>query len=307
MRLIRIAAILVIVIIAMGARCSRIEEDTVAAPFFGGIEGLVVEFWEIGRISDSGPRNEVWEDQAIPIEVKVMNKGEHTVEAYDVEFEVQGISPSDFIGIDFFRNNDQPIEKVSEFLPQGGEVSINFGDAYFTNLVGTHYDATIKLQFTYPYRISINVPKVCYKEDIKDNTFCIVDGVKQAFASGGPIAVGTVYERYIGRGKIMLEIPIRNVQKGKIKAYKNDEFDVRYDQIAFQVNDPQWVCTSRGNPTVARITRPDGQAGNEEAVIRCINENLEQGALYYRPVTLTFDYYYQDWVTQTVRIRENPE
>jgi hypothetical protein len=42
-------------------------------------------------------------------------------------------------------------------------------------------------------------------------------------------------------------------------------------------------------------------------VIRCINDHLEVGALYPKSVTLVLRYYYQDWISQNVRIRENPE
>lgn len=308
MKISYVLAIILIMVFAMGATCSRSQaKDTVEAPFNGGIEGIVAEFWEIGSVSDTGPDNQVWEDESFPVQVRVMNKGEYTVPAHSVEMEIQGISPNDFTGIDFSKDNDEEIEAVSEFLPDGGEIYEDFGEAHYNNLVGTHYDASIKFEFTYPYETYINIPKVCYKEDIKDNTFCDVDETKQAFASGGPFAVGTVRERYIGKGKILLEIPIRNVQKGKAKAYKNDEYETRYDQVAFNVEDPDWECQSRGNPSVARITRPEGEPGNEEAVIRCINDQLEEGALYQKSITLTLSYYYQDWITQTVRIRENPD
>lgn len=308
MRHIQIISALLLCTLILSVGCDRNKADeNVEAPFNGGLEGIEAEFLEIGSVSDTGADNEVWEDEAFPLEVRLMNKGEYTVASHDVELDIQGISPDDFTGIDFYKTNSESIEKVSEFLPDGGEEYVDFGDARYMNLVGTHYDASIKLQMTYPYETYINIPKVCYKEDIKDNTFCDVDETKQAFSSGGPIQVGIVRERYIGRGKILLEIPIRNVQKGKAKAFKNDEFENRFDQAEFIVNDPEWDCSCRGNPTVARITRPEGEPSNEEAVIRCVNENLEEGALYQKSVTLTLRYYYQDWITQDVRIREMPE
>jgi hypothetical protein len=199
------------------------------------------------------------------------------------------------------------IDKVSEFMPDGGEDWVSFGDATYVNLVGTHYDANLYVYYSYPYETYINIPQVCYKENIRDTTICDVDEIKQAFASGGPIAVGSVRERYIGRGKILLEIPIKNVGKGRIKAYANDEFETNFDEVGFHIDDPDWYCQARGNPSVARITRPGDEPGNEEVVIRCINDNLEAGALYTRAVTITLQYYYEDWVYQVVRIRENPE
>jgi len=214
---------------------------------------------------------------------------------------------SDFTGIDFDMSNPNEILKVSSFMPQGGEDWVSFGDAHYTSLTGTHYDANIFVYFTYPYQTYINIPKVCYKENIRDHTVCDVDTTKQAFASGGPVQVGTVQQRYIGKGKILLEIPIKNVGKGRMKAYRNDDFEVNFDEVQFQIEDSDWDCSARGNPNIARITHPGGVPGNEEVVIRCTNDGLEQGALYTKSVTLTLDYYYQDWIEQRVRIIENPE
>jgi len=308
MRLTHILATIMVVLFLMGATCSSNNaEQTVESPWFGGIEGLVAEFEEIGSVSDTGADNEVWFDETFPVTIWLQNKGEYTIDAHEVELEIKGVSPSDFSGLDFTRDNEDRIEKVSEFLPEGGETWVEFGDAKYLNLIGTHYDATIFIYFTYPYETYINIPKVCYKENIKDNTVCDVDSTKQAFASGGPIAVGTVQERYIGRGKILLEIPLSNVGKGRMKPYTNDEFKVNYDEFAFSIDDPDWECTARGNPAIARITHPDGEPGNEEIILRCTNDNLEEGALYTKSVTLQLEYYYKDWIEQRVRIREVPE
>jgi len=303
-----ILAIILAFMLTTAASCtSNQAEQSVEAPFNGGIHGLVAEFEEIGTVSDTGPANEVWEDEDFPMEINVKNKGEFTVGAHDAEFEIKGISSNDFTGIDFTTDNDEEIDKVSEFQPDGGEIWVDFGDAHYTNLVGTHYDANIFVYFTYPYETYVNIPKVCYKENIRDTTVCDVDSSKQAFASGGPLQVGSVTERYIGKGKILLEIPVRNVGKGRIKAYANDEFKPNYDEFSFTMEDPDWECTARGNSNVARITHPSGQPGNEDIIIRCTNDNLEEGALFTRAITLSLQYYYQDWIEQRVRVRENPD
>jgi hypothetical protein len=309
MKITHILALIMVVIFLTAASCNvgRQATQTVESPFSGGIEGLTVELEEIGSVSDTGAKNEVWEDEAFPVDLRVMNKGEHSLNSHEVEFEIKGISPHDFTGLSFNEDNDNKIEGVSEFLPEGGIDYVSFGDAQYVALTGTHYDANFFVYYTYPYKTHINIPKVCYKENIRDTTVCDVDSTKQAFSSGGPIQVGTVTEKYIGKGKILLEIPITNVAQGRIKAYNNDEFEPNFDEISFQINQPNWICTSRGNNNVARISHPTGQPGNEEVIIRCINDNLEEGALYQKSITMELSYYYKDWVEQTVRIRENPE
>ncbi|MBN2457999.1 hypothetical protein JXB31_02625 [Candidatus Woesearchaeota archaeon] len=302
-------AIAVMLLFLSAASCTNSNrvDSTVASPYYGGYEGLIAEFEEVGSVSDTGADNEVWEDEAFPIRLHMMNKGEYKIPAHDVKMEIKGIAKSDFTGIDFEKDNDDEIEKVSEFLPDGGETYVDFGEAKYQNMEGTFYDANIYTYFEYPYRSYINIPKVCYKENLKDTTVCVVDENKQAFASGGPIQVGTVKERYIGKGKILLEIPIKNVQKGYAKAQEHDDFRPEWDEIYFEMNDMDWECQCRGNHNVARITHPGGVRGNEEVIIVCTNKNLEEGAKFTKAVTLVLSYYYQDWVDQVVRIRENPE
>jgi hypothetical protein len=287
--------------------CADNRNPSVNAPFLGGYDGLVAEFLPIGTVSELR-KYEVWEDDNFPVSVIIKNKGEYTVPAHTVLFEIKGVARSDFQGIDFETDNPDELEKVAEYNLEGGQDVIDFGNAHYTALTGTFYDANFYIYFTYPYQTYINVPKVCYKENIKDDTVCNVDETKQAFASGGPIQVGTVTQRYIGKGKIALDIPIRNVGKGKAVAYSNDEFRPEWDEVAFQVNTPDWICRALGDTAVARIGHPTTQrSSGDDVVIHCENRHLELGALYTKSFTLTLDYYYQDYIAQIVKIKESPE
>jgi hypothetical protein len=281
---------------------------SIPSPWLGGYEGLVVEIEKVDQTTDfTGTLSQVWEDENFPIFIYATNKGEYTIPANRVKFEIKGIAQSDFTGLRFHMTNSEAIERVSEFMPGGGETYVDFGSAKYNKLVGTHYDANIYLYYTYPYETFINIQDVCYKYDPKDDAICNVDSTRAAFASGGPIQIGTVTQKYIGKGSIMLEIPIKNVGKGKVKAAESHEFNAVRDEIYFETNDRNWDCNSRGNPTIARITHPGGVRGSTETVIRCTNRNVEPGALYQRAITLQLKYYYQDWTSHTVRIKSNPE
>jgi hypothetical protein len=260
-----------------------------------------------GSVSDQSMQIEVWEDESFPISVQLTNNGEYTIPAHEVRLEIAGIAPSDFTGIRFLQDNSEPIDKVSDWLPQGGDAYIDFGSARYGRLEGTHYDANIYVKYTYPYETYINIPRVCYKTNIRDTTICTVDSTRQAFASGGPMQIGTVKQSYIGKNKIMLEIPIKNVGQGKSKAFRSDEFRVEWDEVLFEINDPEWECQSRGSPNVARITQPGGTRGSSETIIRCINDRFDGQTPYTKSVTMTLKYFYDDWIMQTVRIRENPD
>ncbi|MFP4403231.1 MAG: hypothetical protein ACLFPJ_02690 [Candidatus Woesearchaeota archaeon] len=283
------------------------QEDKTGSPWLGGYEGLVVEFEKIDQTTDfTGSFSQVWEDETFPVFIYVNNRGEYEVPANDVFFEIKGIASSDFSGLSFTKRNSETIERVSEFMPNGGETYVDFGSAKYNRLVGTHYDAEIFIYYTYPYKTTVNVQDVCYKYDPKDTTICKVDSVRSAHASGGPIQIGTVTQRYIGKGSIIVEIPIKNVGKGKVKPAESHEFNSVHDEIYFETNDRDWECRSRGNPSIARITHQDGVRSNTETVILCTNRNVEAGANYQKAVTLELTYYYQDWISHKIRIKENP-
>jgi hypothetical protein len=301
----RLALILSVLILASCTNTGR--EPAITAPFLGGYDGLVAEFLPIGTVSEAR-KYEVWQDDNFPVSVLVKNKGEYTIPANSVLFELKGIAKSDFTGIDFETDNPEQLDKVSEFNKEGGQDIIDFGNAQYTALTGTYYDANFYIYFTYPYETYINVPKVCYKENIKDDTVCNVDESKQAFASGGAIQVGSVVERYIGKGKISLDIPIKNVGKGKAVAFQSDDFRPEWDTVEFQVQTQDWECRALGDTAVARISHPTTQRSSaDDVVIHCENKNLEKGALYTKSFTLTLRYYYQDYIAQIVKIKENPE
>jgi hypothetical protein len=276
--------------------------DTVQSVWIGGDEGLEVEF------EDFGVGNEIYEDEAFPIVALLQNQGEFTIQSHEVELKIRGISENDFSGVDFEKTNEDKIDKVSEYLPDGGYERVNFGEAVYEGLTGTFYDANIYLEYTYPYATYISIPKVCFKEDLRDERVCDISGSVTAFASASPIQIRSVTEKPYGSGKIYLEIPIYNAAEGRSKAYMGDAFSTIYDTVAFEVETAGMECNSRGDPSVARMARATADdAGASETTIVCISDALEEDALYTAQVDLTVTYYYQDLASTRVRIKENPD
>ena len=263
--------------------------------WFGGSMGLIASFESFGA-------SEIYEDENFPLVLLVENKGEEPVLDHEAEFEILGISPNEFSVIQFTMDNSDPLEQVSEFLPEGGFERINFGDARYDALSGRFYDANIFVQYSYPYTTKIAVPQVCYKEDLRDPRLCEAEGTKEAYASGAPIQISMVTERPAGKGRLYLEIPIYNAGQGKSKAYLGDDFSNLYDEVAFEVKTNGWTCTSKGDPSMARISKVEN-----EAVIRCISDELPTDTLYLSQFDLTLTYYYQDLVGTVITIKENPE
>jgi hypothetical protein len=279
-RLVTFTFILVLAVMLLGAQScgSSAGTEAVDSVWMGGSYGLTADFEDFG----------------------IGNLHEH-----EVELHIRGVSENDFSSLDFEKTNDEEIDKVSEFLPDGGYERVHFGDAVYEGLTGTFYDANLYLEYTYPYATYIAVPKVCFKEDLRDERVCDVEGSKTAFASASPIQIGTVTERPYGSGKIYLEIPIYNAGQGRSKAYSGDDYSSLYDTVSFEVETSGMECTSRGDPSVARLPVDSGLSSGTTIV--CTSDSLEDGALYTSQVDLTLTYYYQDLASTRVRILENPE
>jgi len=303
-RAVTITFILVLAVFLLGAaECgSQAGSETVDSVWMGGDYGLEANF------EDFGVGNEIYEDEAFPVVILLQNLGEFTVHEHEVEMVIRGVSENDFAGLDFEKTNSEDIDKVSEFLPDGGYERVNFGEAVYEGLSGTFYDANLYLEYTYPYATYVAIPKVCFKEDLRDERVCDVSGSKTAFASAAPIQIGTVTEKPYGSGKVYLEIPIHNAGEGRSKAYLGDDYSSLYDTVAFEVETADMECTSRGDPSVARIPRDTYGSGiSTETTIVCVSDSLEQDALYTAQVDITLTYYYQDLASTRVRIKENPE
>ncbi len=276
--------------------------EAVECPWLSGEEGLVADFEEFGT------ENVIYEDEAFPVVVLLQNKGEFALKSHEVELKIRGISKTDFSGLEFESTNSEDISKVSEFLPDGGYERVNLGEAMYEGLTGTFYDANIYLEYTYPYVTYVSIPKVCFKEDLRDERVCDIEETKASCGSGSPIQIGTVTEKPYGSGKIYLEIPIFNTGAGRSKAYLGDDFSALYDTVAFEVQTAGMECSSRGDPSVARLPRATVENSvSAETTIVCISDSLEENALYTKPVDLTLTYYYQDLASTLVRIKENPE
>ncbi|MBS3137759.1 hypothetical protein J4232_04960 [Candidatus Woesearchaeota archaeon] len=297
-----VLSLFLVVLLIITACSSGKDTKSVESPYFGGSQGLIAIVEDIGLVNTQTQKQEVFEDESFPISVLMNNKGEYTIPANSVKLSVKGISPSDFTGIDFFKTNTKDIDKMSEALKDGGEESVFFGDAQYKGVVGTFYDANVFVEYIYPYESYIAIPRVCYKGDPKDKGICELDEVKPAFISAGPIGLGTVVQRPAGKGRITLEIPIRNLgatQDGKVKAYDFDDFTPLYDQVAFQVQTAGWTCTARGNPNVARMVK------NSDVVILCRYDNIGEKEIFTSQVDIKLTYFYKDFTTTKIRIREN--
>ncbi len=300
----KILVILSVLSLFILAGCTG-NETTIApagTPYFGGSQGVIAYFEDMGIYNDKTGINEIFEGETFPIEINLKNKGEHEIAPNDVKIKLLGIKLTDFNGIvssGELKNTDT-IEKVSEYLLEGGEETIDFtsgsNDAeYKIDLAGSTYDINIFASVEYEYQTYAAVPQVCFKEDLTDPSICEVNQVKSVYSSAAPLQVVNVEEKSAGTGKVSLEFEIRNVGGGDVTIPDSD-FDPRYNKLEYEISDAsQWDC-SRDE------IRLDS-TGYAKLICR-LKEQMPDNTLYTKEVDLTLKYKYKELITKPVRIKE---
>ena len=202
------------------------------------------------------------------------------------------------------KSNEGKIEKVSELNRDGGEEIIDFTslseDGKYKHIVTGYYQPDVFATIEYKYKTRAIVPKVCFKEDLNDESICTVKENKDVFVSGAPVLVKSVKEDSAGRGVMVLTFEIENAGGGKVTKI-GEAFDSRYSQLAVNMKtDPEmWECRSAGRANEARLI--DGKA----TVICKLKEALPTGTLYTKQIELELSYVYQSVISESIRIKES--
>jgi len=275
---------------------------TTTSPYLGGSSGIVASFEQID--------DEIYLGGGIPILMVLENKGEYDVSANSMALKLQGISRNDFSGIpdpNRILSNPEEIEKISEFNPDGGISSVDFGTAVFrhSEIEGDKYLANIFIEYVFPYQTAITVTNACVKGDPTDESVCNIEGTKQAFSSGAPIQLsGSVVQKRAGRNKILLEIPIRNAGPGeavvRVGGSGDARFNTDYDEVNIRPSDTDlgWECSAKGRTDRARL------AAGETVTVKCSLEDVPANQRTIETFTLISEYYYREIINKQVLIRE---
>lgn len=302
-----ISSIMIILLLSIVGCKQGQTDDAVAAgtPYIGGNKGLIISFEEFGIFSSDTNQEEIFEGESFPIELTLRNKGEFDIAAGTVNVELIGINIADFNNIPSAAlPNTEVIEKVSEFNDLGGQETIDFtsgtDDAvYNVPLISQSYDVSVFARVVYLYKTFASVPKVCFKEDLTDETVCDVNEVKKVYSSGAPIQVQKAEEKSAGTGKIAVEFSVENIGNGHV-AKHGEAFGNRFDQLGYSVSDPSdWECKSGGRINEARFN-VDGKA----TIVCRLKNAMPADTLFTKQLDLTLEYDYKELVHKQIRIKK---
>jgi hypothetical protein len=286
------------------AGCGEDEQVTTGkSPYIGGNKGLIAEFEPFG-IEEDGVYT-IYDDETFPVQVLLKNKGEENIAIGNVKVELYGIYLGDFTGISSAQlTNSEEIEGISEVNSEGGEQIINFGSdvQYLPDIQGDFVPLEILASYVYRYKTKTSIPKVCFKEDLRDPEVCDVDEKKTSYSSAAPIQVRSVEENPAGSGKVSLSFEIENVAGGS-STIPGQEFNTRYDQLQYRIipstEAAKWKCTAAGREDQARF------ADKTATIICTLKDPLEEGAKYTKEIVLEIEYDYRDVIQESLRVRSS--
>lgn len=303
-----IAAILMLsLFLFQGCTGGGKETVSVDNPYLGGSQGIVATFEPMGVSSESSAQS-IYDNEVFPVQINIKNKGEYTVLAGTMKTIIKGISPSDYVGLTFQRNNGQEVEKISEYNQNGGETTIDHGNGRLVeNRIKDRnmLNANIFADVIYPYKTFVSAPKVCFKDDTtknRDDNICnIENSALQVFSSGAPIRATSAKEMRSGKGLISVEFIIENSGGGESKNPANADFDYRYNEIAFDVQESstpsKWDCRSSGRAGVGRF------ADNKLTILCKLTQVIPENQVYQSQLDLTLKYDYKSIISTDLLIK----
>lgn len=307
MKKMKIILISLVILVVLLSGCKEGEVQEVSkSPYVGGTKGIVAEFMDMGIFNEDTKINEIYEDETFPIEVLINNKGETEINPGDVTVTLKGIYLGSFSGIvpQGELTNTETIDFVSEINEEGGEEVMDFTPgtvdaAYISQFSGASVDFDVFAEVVFKYKTEATAKRICFKEDLQDESICDVTEGKDVFSSAAPIQVNHAKEATAGSAKIAVEFEVENVAGGDV-ALIGEAFDTRYNKFAFTSSDDnKWECRASGKLNEGRFD----SAGKAKVICK-LKEVMPEGTLYTEDLSLTIQYKYRYLIQESVRIKK---
>ncbi|MEK6905138.1 MAG: hypothetical protein AABX24_01930 [Nanoarchaeota archaeon] len=279
--------------------CQQQQQQTTTGAYLGGTQGILAQFEPFG-VEENGIYA-IFDEESFPLELTLRNKGEYQIQPDEVSVKLLGPSQEEFSNMKSWElKNNQPLEGISELVPEGGEETMGFAsEAKYAKEVAGMVEREWFANIEYHYQTYLLIPEVCLKEDLTDQRVCTVKQAKTFFVSGAPITVKAVEEDTAGKGVVALKILVSNAGASTAKVTKpGEEFGVR-NVLSYSLDDLAWECKSAGKLNEARLD--DGQA----EIVCKLKEPLADGHVSTKQVKLTLDYKYRELISEKLRIKQS--
>lgn len=281
------------------------SSNTLITSFYGGNEGVSIEFKEIA------PPDQINQGEEIPVAVLLRNKGEYNILSGNAKAKIHGINLEVFNLPSEYKGTIGILRGKGEFNIDGGEQEISFGNLKYNEEIVNSRDFTIRAKVCYPYQTKAEIP-ICIKTSRSKEAgegVCSEDGekVEEGSVSSAPIQVTSVKEILRGSNQVRFDITIENKGAGDVYAHNSacDDLDddikrLNYkNKILLEVTNPNEVkCSFR---TGEENSRGVIELDNGKRIISC---TLDAEDTYEDDLRLTLGYMYTDITSKQITIYE---
>ena len=281
------------------------EEEEKTTSFYGGTEGVSVEFKKIS------PPDKFNQGEEIPIAVILKNSGEHNIVSGNAMAEIYGINLELFNIPKGYKGTTGELRGKGELRAEGGEREIDFGNLRYDEEVINSRETIIRARTCYPYQTKTDIP-ICIKSSLSEEageSVCNVAGEKvtEGTVSSAPIQVTSITEKTRGSNQVVFDIKIENQGTGRV--YSNDASCEELGDSTINLNKKEKILLEIINPTDVKCGFRSGEDSNKGIIELDNNEEtiscwMEAEDTYTDTLRLTLSYKYTDTTSKQVTISE---
>jgi len=299
---IRILLLSILIIVLFVNGCTG-KPKTTSTTFLGGTEGIKIEF------KDIAPPSSFDQGEDVPVKVLLKNNGEYNIVMGNAKAKIYGINLGDFSLTSDYKGNLGLLRGKGEFLEEGGEQEISFGNLNYIPSVINSRDFTIRAKICYPYQTSAEID-VCIKTSTEQtDTICSLDGEKvvPGSVSGAPIQVKSLTQKARSSDQVRFDISFENKGGGNVYSQDIECDELDDDMVAMnnrnkftlEVLSPLDVLCSFRNGEDANIGEIELE--NNIGKVSCW---MDVQDTYKDVLRLRLKYMYTDTTSKNIRVYE---
>jgi hypothetical protein len=321
MKKILFLSLIIMLIFGLSGCDDSSQTNGTSTPFAGGKTALVMSFIE------GAPPNEIFDNGNFPfsINIKLENKGEHSIQEADGYIEITGIDAQEF-GFSSQQDLKKDMDYEIKGVRKNSEGTILIGDTIIAEFNGLNYipnirgnfDSRIRATACYNY-VTEATTNACLKRDMISNTnseeICEVSGVKTVFNSAGPVQVSKVSQTPLGSDKIQLTFEISHVGEANDRIYKKDSVcqDVQTNQernlIYFELLDTSGNIMSEASCSGLRDASGSSEGyvelfNRQPRTIVCSFDVSEIEGVFEKRINARLSYRYSQFIEKSILVKD---
>ena len=298
--------VLVSLILISGQACER--KDKGGGVFLGGKDGLVIDF-----VEDAPPLSGIFKDEAFPIDVELINKGETDIGSGAAIIYLTGaLSSSNALDVPTKQASNDAFISAIEDSDQGlveDSLVVALGTATYTGqILGDSVPLEARASVCYPYETRIQVDNFCVPSTARKVTgtddceiITTENIIREKDNSGGPVHVSSLREQQ-GPDFVRVTLDINNVGTGDVVASgvcKRDLQRTDLDRVTVKMP-TNFACSFKEGESNEGMIELRGGHG----VLRCKRDINNLGSAFKESVGITLSYNYMQEISKTVTVNK---